>query len=148
MLGINTVSKGELSQMQEIHTENSSKKSEQKGGGVVKALCVKGNKGQNHQKAKDKAKSAKNDGKTDCVPTVIKSEGKSVESKEEIQDSPPSMEVSVHAIEGAYSNRTITLTGKKGNKEFSILVDGGSNHSFLDEKTAGGRNCSYASYGS
>lgn len=44
------------------------------------------------------------------------------------------MEVSVHAIEGAYSKRTITW--KEGNKEFSILVDGGSTHSFLDEKTA------------
>lgn len=46
------------------------------------------------------------------------------------------MNMSVHAIEGAYSNRTIPLTGKRGNKEFSILVDGGSTHSFLDEKTA------------
>lgn len=46
------------------------------------------------------------------------------------------MEVSVHAIEGVYSNQTITLTGKRGQKEFTVLIDGGSTHSFLDENTA------------
>ena len=56
--------------------------------------------------------------------------------KEGIQESSqPSMEVSIHAI-GVHSNRTITLTGIRGNKQFSILVDGGSTHSFLNEKTA------------
>lgn len=50
-----------------------------------------------------------------------------------------SMEVSVHAIEGAHSNQTIT--GYIGKKEFSILIDGGSTHSFLDEQTAVRLNC-------
>ena len=51
------------------------------------------------------------------------------------------MEVSIHAIEGVHSNRTITLTGTKGQKEFSILVYGGSTHSFLDEGTARKLKC-------
>lgn len=51
------------------------------------------------------------------------------------------MEVSVHAIEGCHNNKTITLTGRRGNQKFSILVDGGSTHSFLDEHTATKRRC-------
>lgn len=34
------------------------------------------------------------------------------------------MEVSVHAIEGFHNNKTITLSGKRGRQQFSILVDG------------------------
>lgn len=52
-----------------------------------------------------------------------------------------SMEVSVHAIEGVQNNQTITLTGQIGKKEFSVLIDGGSTHSFLDEQTATRLKC-------
>lgn len=46
------------------------------------------------------------------------------------------MAVSIHAIEGVQDSQTITLTGNKGKKQFSILIDGGSTHSFIDDKTA------------
>lgn len=51
------------------------------------------------------------------------------------------MEVSVHAIEGVHSNKTITLTGRRGKQQFAILIDGGSTHSLLDETTAGKLKC-------
>lgn len=56
------------------------------------------------------------------------------EVKEEIQKPQSSMEVSVHAIEGVYSNQTITLTGRRGQKEFTILMDGGSHTVFWMRK--------------
>lgn len=46
------------------------------------------------------------------------------------------MEVSVHAIKGFHSNKTITLTGRRGKQQFEILIDGGSTHSFIDENIA------------
>lgn len=51
------------------------------------------------------------------------------------------MAVSVHVIEGVQDNQTITLTGNKGKKQFSILIDGGSTHSFIDDKTANKLKC-------
>lgn len=51
------------------------------------------------------------------------------------------IEVSVHAIEEDPSNRTIALIGKKRNKEYSILVDGGSTHSFLDKTASSKLKC-------
>nr|XP_017226343.1 PREDICTED: uncharacterized protein LOC108202460 [Daucus carota subsp. sativus] len=58
----------------------------------------------------------------------------------EVEDN-EQMEVSVHAIEGLHHNKTITLTGRRGKHQFSILIDGGSTHSFLDEHTAGKLKC-------
>ncbi|XP_017241605.1 uncharacterized protein LOC135152094 [Daucus carota subsp. sativus] len=60
---------------------------------------------------------------------------------EEGQTQKQQIEVSVHAIEGLKGSQTITLTGYKNKKQFSILVDGGSTHSFLDEKTAAQLKC-------
>ena len=54
---------------------------------------------------------------------------------------PEQMEVSVHAIEGFHTNKTITLTGRRGHQNFSILIDGGSTHSFLYEHTATKLRC-------
>lgn len=42
------------------------------------------------------------------------------------------MEDTVYAIEGATNNRTINLTGLKGKREFTNLIDGGCTHSFID----------------
>lgn len=71
----------------------------------------------------------------------LKPEVVQTDTIEELPMSQLPMEVSVHAIEGVYSNQTITLTGRRGQKEFNILVDGGSTHSFLDEKTASKLRC-------
>nr|XP_017233486.1 PREDICTED: uncharacterized protein LOC108207560 [Daucus carota subsp. sativus] len=62
-------------------------------------------------------------------------------TSEEGQTQTQQIEVSVHAIEGLKGSQTITLTGYKNKKQFSILVDGGSTHSFLDEKTASQLKC-------
>lgn len=50
-------------------------------------------------------------------------------------------EVSVHAIEGSHNNKIITLIGRRGKQQFSILIDGGSTHSFLDEQMASKLRC-------
>ena len=49
-----------------------------------------------------------------CVPE---------KSDMEVEDN-EQMEVSVHAIEGLHHNKTITLTGRRGKHQFSILIDG------------------------
>lgn len=76
-------------------------------------------------------------------PISLEAEEQPSAANEESQgsNSTEQMEVSVHAIEGFQNNKTITLTGRRGNQSFSILVDGGSTHSFLDEHTATRLKC-------
>lgn len=54
---------------------------------------------------------------------------------------PEDMEVSMHAIEDAACSKTITFTGRRGRNVFSILVDGGSTHSFLDGSKVSNLKC-------
>ena len=65
---------------------------------------------------------------------VIVTEGTTI--TEDCQTQDQQIEVSVHAIEGLKGCQTITLTGYKNKKQFSILIDGGNTHSFLDDNTA------------
>lgn len=50
------------------------------------------------------------------------------------EDSIP--EISLHAIAGTNHPQTIRLIGKMGNKEITVLVDGGSTHNFIDQSVA------------
>lgn len=126
-LGISTVSKGEISQIQEVLVVSSEKRKNMVNSGIlqeqtnVKALYYEGVKVQSLQEAKGDVEQVKWDEESPFVQTVVKSEEVLDEGKERIQDSPAPMGVSVHAIEGAYNNRTITLTGKNGNKEFFYI---------------------------
>lgn len=51
------------------------------------------------------------------------------------------MEISINAIEGGHNPRTIVMTGEVGHRTFSIQIDGGSTHSFIDPNTAKRLGC-------
>jgi hypothetical protein len=41
-------------------------------------------------------------------------------------------EISFHALAGTAHPQTFRVTGKVGNKELIVLIDGGSTHNFID----------------
>ncbi|KAK2970802.1 hypothetical protein RJ640_001169 [Escallonia rubra] len=51
------------------------------------------------------------------------------------------VEITVHAITGTPSNNTFKLWGRHDSKVFSILIDTGSTHNFLDPNTANKLEC-------
>ena len=58
-------------------------------------------------------------------------------SDEEVQPVPDQhdiiSEISFHAIAGAEHPQTIHVLGRLGNKDVTVLIDGGSTHNFIDQ---------------